>query len=117
MVLTNTFAIRMHTGLSRAASCTTNCLAPIVKVIHEELGIRHGSITTIHDVTNTQTIFDRPNKDPRRARSALYAGLGLQIIGLTALTQLSPSWSVTASLAFVMALQGLSDVAKDLAKM
>lgn len=68
-------------------------------------------------MTNTQTIFDRPNKDPRRARSALYAGLGLQIIGLTALTQLSPSWSVTASLAFVMALQGLSDVAKYLAKM
>ena len=43
-----------------AASCTTNCLAPVVKVIHENLGIRHGSITTIHDVTNTQTIVDRP---------------------------------------------------------
>ena len=54
-----------------AASCTTNCLAPVVKVIHEALGIRHGSITTIHDVTNTQTIVDRPAKDMRRARSAL----------------------------------------------
>ena len=54
-----------------AASCTTNCLAPVVKVIHEGLGIRHGSITTIHDVTNTQTIIDKPAKDMRRARSAL----------------------------------------------
>lgn len=54
-----------------AASCTTNCLAPVVKVIHEALGIRHGSITTIHDVTNTQTIVDRPATDMRRARSAL----------------------------------------------
>lgn len=57
--------------LVTAASCTTNCLAPVVKVIHESLGIRHGSITTIHDVTNTQTIVDRPAKDMRRARSAL----------------------------------------------
>ena len=58
-------------NLITAASCTTNCLAPIVKVIHENLGIKHGSITTIHDVTNTQTIVDRPSKDMRRARSAL----------------------------------------------
>ncbi|WP_149142647.1 ArsJ-associated glyceraldehyde-3-phosphate dehydrogenase [Gemmobacter caeruleus] len=57
--------------LVTAASCTTNCLAPVVKVIHESLGIRHGSITTIHDVTNTQTIVDRPARDMRRARSAL----------------------------------------------
>lgn len=54
-----------------AASCTTNCLAPVVKVIHEGLGIRHGVITTIHDVTNTQTLVDLPHKDLRRARSAL----------------------------------------------
>jgi glyceraldehyde 3-phosphate dehydrogenase len=54
-----------------AASCTTNCLAPVVKVIHEGLGIKHGVITTIHDVTNTQTVVDRPHKDPRRARSSL----------------------------------------------
>lgn len=52
-----------------AASCTTNCLAPVVKVIHEKLGIKHGSLTTIHSVTNTQTIIDAPHKDPRRARA------------------------------------------------
>jgi glyceraldehyde 3-phosphate dehydrogenase len=54
-----------------AASCTTNCLAPVVKVIHESIGIRHGLITTIHDVTNTQVVVDAPHKDLRRARSAL----------------------------------------------
>lgn len=53
-----------------AASCTTNCLAPIVKVIHEQLGIHHGSITTIHNLTNTQSILDQPHKDLRRARSS-----------------------------------------------
>lgn len=52
-----------------AASCTTNCLAPVVKVIHENLGIKHGSITTIHDLTNTQSILDTPHKDLRRARA------------------------------------------------
>ena len=52
-----------------AASCTTNCLAPVVKVIHENIGIKHGSITTIHDITNTQSILDRPHPDLRRARS------------------------------------------------
>ncbi|GIT91924.1 glyceraldehyde-3-phosphate dehydrogenase [Jannaschia pagri] len=57
--------------LVTAASCTTNCLAPIVAVLREAFGIKHGSFTTIHDVTNTQTIVDRPHKDPRRARSAL----------------------------------------------
>ena len=54
-----------------AASCTTNCIAPVVQVIRQELGIDQASFTTIHDVTNTQTIVDRPHKDPRRARSAL----------------------------------------------
>jgi glyceraldehyde 3-phosphate dehydrogenase len=54
-----------------AASCTTNCLAPVVKVIQEGIGIRHGVITTVHDVTNTQVIVDLPHKDLRRARSAL----------------------------------------------
>lgn len=53
-----------------AASCTTNCLAPVVKVIHEKLGIKHGSITTIHNLTNTQSILDQPHKDLRRARSS-----------------------------------------------
>jgi len=52
-----------------AASCTTNCLAPVVKVMHEKIGIKHGSMTTIHDITNTQTILDAPHKDLRRARS------------------------------------------------
>ncbi len=53
-----------------AASCTTNCLAPVVKVIHENLGIKHGAITTIHDLTNTQSILDQPHKDLRRARAS-----------------------------------------------
>lgn len=52
-----------------AASCTTNCIAPIVKVIHEQLGIEQASFTTIHNLTNTQTILDAPHKDLRRARS------------------------------------------------
>lgn len=56
-------------NLLTAASCTTNCLAPVVKVIHQELGIRHGLITTIHDVTNTQIVVDAPHKDLRRARA------------------------------------------------
>ncbi|MBU6290851.1 MAG: ArsJ-associated glyceraldehyde-3-phosphate dehydrogenase [Burkholderiales bacterium] len=54
-----------------AASCTTNCLAPVVKVIHENIGIRHGQITTIHDPTNTNVVVDAPHKDLRRARSAM----------------------------------------------
>jgi len=54
-----------------AASCTTNCLAPVVRVVKEDLGIRHGVITTIHDVTNTQVVVDAPHKDLRRARSCL----------------------------------------------
>ena len=60
------------------ASCTTNCLAPIVKVIHEGLGIENGVITTIHDATNTQSIVDKPDKDLRRARAA-----GLSLIPTT----------------------------------
>jgi glyceraldehyde 3-phosphate dehydrogenase len=54
-----------------AASCTTNCLAPVVKVVHENLRIRHGQITTIHDPTNTNVVVDAPHKDLRRARSAM----------------------------------------------
>ena len=56
--------------LLTAASCTTNCLAPVVKVIHESIGIRHGVITTIHDITNTQVVVDAPHKDLRRARAS-----------------------------------------------
>ena len=57
--------------LLTAASCTTNCLAPVVKVVQENFGIRHGSITTLHDVTNTQVVVDAFKSDLRRARSCL----------------------------------------------
>ena len=60
------------------ASCTTNCLAPVVKVIHEGIGIENGVITTIHDATNTQSLVDKPDKDLRRARAA-----GLSLIPTT----------------------------------
>ncbi|WP_299153043.1 ArsJ-associated glyceraldehyde-3-phosphate dehydrogenase [uncultured Tateyamaria sp.] len=73
-----------------AASCTTNCLAPVVKVMHEGLGIKHGSITTIHDVTNTQTIVDRPAKDLRRARSALNSLIPTTTGSATAITLIYP---------------------------
>jgi len=55
--------------LITAASCTTNCLAPVIKVMHEKVGIKHGCMTTIHDITNTQTIVDKGHKDLRRARA------------------------------------------------
>jgi glyceraldehyde 3-phosphate dehydrogenase len=61
-----------------AASCTTNCLAPVVEVIQKELGIKHGSITTIHDITNTQSILDEYHSDLRRARAS-----GLSLIPTT----------------------------------
>jgi glyceraldehyde 3-phosphate dehydrogenase len=54
-----------------AASCTTNCLAPLVKVLQEGFGIKHGSITTLHDVTNTQVVIDSFKSDLRRARSCM----------------------------------------------
>lgn len=73
-----------------AASCTTNCLAPVVKVIHEKIGIEHGVITTIHDVTNTQTIVDRPAKDLRRARSALNSLIPTTTGSATAITLIYP---------------------------
>ena len=73
-----------------AASCTTNCLAPVVKVLLEGIGIKHGSITTIHDVTNTQTIVDRPAKDLRRARSALTNLIPTTTGSATAITLIYP---------------------------
>ncbi|MEM7615813.1 MAG: glyceraldehyde 3-phosphate dehydrogenase NAD-binding domain-containing protein, partial [Pseudomonadota bacterium] len=76
--------------LVTAASCTTNCLAPVVKVLHEAIGIAHGSITTIHDVTNTQTIVDRPAKDLRRARSALNSLIPTTTGSATAITLIYP---------------------------
>ncbi len=77
-------------NLVTAASCTTNCLAPVVKVVHENFGIKHGSITTIHDVTNTQTIVDRPAKDMRRARSALMNLIPTTTGSATAITLIYP---------------------------
>lgn len=76
--------------LITAASCTTNCLAPVVKVIHEGLGIKHGSITTIHNITNTQTIVDRPAKDLRRARSAMNSLIPTTTGSATAITLIYP---------------------------
>ena len=73
-----------------AASCTTNCLAPVVKVIHKGLGIRHCVITTIHDVTNTQTMVDAPHKDLRRARSALMSLVPTTTGSATAITLIYP---------------------------
>ncbi|MEQ8666502.1 MAG: ArsJ-associated glyceraldehyde-3-phosphate dehydrogenase [Rhodospirillales bacterium] len=73
-----------------AASCTTNCLAPVVKVIHENLRIVHGSITTIHDVTNTQVMVDAPHKDLRRARSGLNALIPTSTGSATAITLIYP---------------------------
>jgi len=73
-----------------AASCTTNCLAPVVKVLLDGIGIKHGSITTIHDVTNTQTIVDRPAKDLRRARSALTNLIPTTTGSATAITLIYP---------------------------
>ncbi|MGO3346194.1 MAG: ArsJ-associated glyceraldehyde-3-phosphate dehydrogenase [Marinomonas sp.] len=64
----HTFDPKLH-RIVTAASCTTNCIAPVVKVIHEKLGIEQSSFTTIHDLTNTQTILDAPHKDLRRARA------------------------------------------------
>ena len=73
-----------------AASCTTNCLAPVVKVIHEKLGIVHGSMTTIHDLTNTQTIIDAPHKDLRRARACGMSLIPTTTGSATAITEIFP---------------------------
>ena len=73
-----------------AASCTTNCLAPIVKVIHENLGIIHGSMTTIHDITNTQTIIDKGHKDLRRARACSQSLIPTTTGSAKAITQIFP---------------------------
>jgi glyceraldehyde 3-phosphate dehydrogenase len=73
-----------------AASCTTNCLAPVVKVLHEQIGIERGAITTIHDVTNTQVVVDAPHKDLRRARSALNSLIPTTTGSATAITMIYP---------------------------
>ncbi|MCP4699915.1 MAG: ArsJ-associated glyceraldehyde-3-phosphate dehydrogenase [Gammaproteobacteria bacterium] len=76
--------------LVTAASCTTNCLAPVVKVIHESLGIRHGSMTTIHNITNTQTIIDKGHKDLRRARACSLSLIPTSTGSAKAITQIFP---------------------------
>ena len=76
--------------LVTAASCTTNCLAPVVKVIHEGLEIRHGSMTTIHDITNTQSILDTPHKDLRRARASSMSLIPTTTGSATAITHIFP---------------------------
>lgn len=73
-----------------AASCTTNCLAPVIKVIHEQFGIKHGSMTTIHDLTNTQTILDAPHKDLRRARACGMSLIPTTTGSATAITEIFP---------------------------
>ena len=76
--------------LITAASCTTNSLAPVVKVLHESVGIERGSITTIHDVTNTQVLVDAPHNDLRRARSALQSLIPTSTGSATAITLIYP---------------------------
>lgn len=73
-----------------AASCTTNCLAPVVKVLLDKVGIKHGSMTTIHDITNTQTIIDAPHKDLRRARSCGTSLIPTTTGSATAITHIFP---------------------------
>ena len=76
--------------LITAASCTTNCLAPVVKVVHEKLGIKHGCITTIHNITNTQVIVDAPHKDLRRARSCVNSLIPTSTGSATAISLIYP---------------------------
>jgi len=76
--------------LVTAASCTTNCLAPVVKVMHEKIGIVHGCMTTIHDITNTQTIIDKGHKDLRRARACSQSLIPTSTGSAKAITQIFP---------------------------
>jgi glyceraldehyde 3-phosphate dehydrogenase len=76
--------------LLTAASCTTNCLAPVVKVIHEAIGIRHGQITTIHNPTNTNVVVDAPHRDLRRARSTMLSMLPTTTGSATAISLIYP---------------------------
>jgi glyceraldehyde 3-phosphate dehydrogenase len=76
--------------LLTAASCTTNCLAPVVKVMHEKVGIVHGCMTTIHDITNTQTIIDKGHKDLRRARACGQSMIPTSTGSAKAITKIFP---------------------------
>ncbi|MFC1542378.1 ArsJ-associated glyceraldehyde-3-phosphate dehydrogenase [Pseudomonadota bacterium] len=76
--------------LVTAASCTTNCLAPVVKVMNEKVGIKHGCMTTIHNITNTQTIIDKGHKDLRRARACSLSLIPTSTGSAKAITQIFP---------------------------
>ena len=73
-----------------AASCTTNCLAPVVDVLHKTFGIEHGAITTIHDITNTQSILDEYHSDLRRARASGLSLIPTTTGSATAITEIFP---------------------------
>lgn len=76
--------------LMTAASCTTNCLAPVIKVLHEKVGIKHGCMTTIHDMTNTQTLIDKGHKDLRRARACNMSLIPTSTGSAKAITKIFP---------------------------
>lgn len=73
-----------------AASCTTNCIAPVIKVIHEKFGILHGSILTVHDITNTQSVLDQYHKDLRRARASSLSLIPTSTGSATAIAEIFP---------------------------
>ena len=73
-----------------AASCTTNCLAPVVRVLHDAVGIVRGLVTTIHDPTNTQSVHDAPHRDPRRARASMLSLIPTSTNSATAVTEIVP---------------------------
>lgn len=76
--------------LVTAASCTTNCIAPVISVIQESFGIRHGSITTIHDITNTQSVLDQYHKDLRRTRASGMSLIPTSTGSATAIAEIFP---------------------------
>jgi len=76
--------------LVTAASCTTNCLAPVVKVMKEKIGILHGTMTTIHDITNTQNVLDKGHKDLRRARASSLSLIPTSTGSAKAITDIFP---------------------------
>jgi len=85
----NLYNPKQH-NIITAASCTTNCIAPVVKVIHEQFGIKHGSITTLHNITNTQRIIDQYHSDLRRARSSGQSMIPTTTGSATAITDIFP---------------------------
>ncbi len=79
-----------HERIVTAASCTTNCLAPVVKVMHDRIGIVRGLVTTIHNPTNTQSVIDAPHEDARRARSSQLSLIPTSTNSATAVTMIFP---------------------------